>query len=71
MRKADYALLAQLLREKREEMEKAIKYSRHGVDPNQHLVASHVSQCAFDIAYDFARFASVNRAEFFKACGIE
>jgi len=69
MRKADYATLAQLIREKRNGMQNAIRYA--GPDEKQALIAGHVIQCTEDIARDFARVASVNREAFLKACGID
>ena len=66
MRKADYAVLAE-----------AIK--NHGIErtegPGYHCPtrehAEGARRCAEAIAHTFARFASVNRAAFLKACGLE
>jgi len=57
MRKADYALLAHLLREK-------IYHAK--------LFKMEDMVLQFEaIAYQFATLASVDRAKFLKACGIE
>lgn len=67
MRKADYALLAQLIQRKREDATRA----ENGLSREQDLVATAMGQTARDIAEDFARGASVNKPEFLKACGLE
>jgi hypothetical protein len=67
MRKADYSLLAQILRKKRDDMRRA----QNGMNERQDFAAMHSEVCARDIAIDFARFASVGKAAFLKACGID
>lgn len=66
MRKADYALLAEILRKKQIEAKSAC----NGMDAKQDLIAMHIAQCAWDIAYDFARSASVDRMQFLKSSGL-
>lgn len=67
MRKADYTLLAEILRKKREDAKRA----KNGMSDRQDFAAMCMGQTARDIAEDFARCASVNRTMFLKACGIE
>ena len=68
MRKADYTALAAIIAKKRADMLLAKVQTNCG---KAELVALAAEQTTRDIAENFARVASVNRAEFLKACGIE
>lgn len=68
MRKADYAALAAIIAKKRADMLRAKAQSNCS---KTELVALAAEQAARDIAEDFARVASVNKAEFLKTCGID
>jgi len=68
MRKADYAVLAAIIAKKRADM---ARVRAHTECVATHATARAIEQCAVDIAHDFTRQASVNRAEFLKACGID
>ncbi|QXV72204.1 hypothetical protein Acf1_00007 [Acidovorax phage ACF1] len=61
MRKADYAALAEIIRIGRERVKAEI------AEPYK---AAHLHSLRY-VAEEFAARASVNRAEFLKACGIE
>ena len=67
MRKADYAALAAIIAKKRADMTRAQSLS---TCEKTRLVALAAEQAARDIAEDFARFASVDRAQFLRACGV-
>lgn len=66
MRKVDYAILAEAI--KKHGIERAEGHGYHYATKEH---AEGARQCAEAIAGTFVRFASVNRAEFLKACGIE
>ena len=59
MRKADYNLLANILKS---ELEDLINFPRQNSE-------ARIGQCSF-IAYTFASKANVNRDEFLKQCGV-
>ena len=66
MRKADYALLAQIIKTENEHTTRNVK--------NDTLGAGYFAGYAYalhQVARDFAEGASVNKTEFLKACGIE
>lgn len=66
MRKADYAVLAEAL--KKHGIERTEGHGYH-YPTKEH--AEGARQCAEAVAHTFARFASVNKSEFLRACGIE
>lgn len=63
MRKVDYAVLAGLVKETR------IHYSAHPKNGNRHC--TEAVEAVEHVAREFAAQASVDRAAFLKACGIE
>jgi len=68
MRKADYALLAQLISKARADAEQNENCFTPGT-PNAEYWRGRRG-LAGHIAFDFSEGASVNTAEFLKACGI-
>lgn len=67
MRKADYAALAAIIRDEWEECEPA----RDFADESRAADQAATMRTLRNVAHQFADRASVNRAEFLKACGIE
>lgn len=63
MRKADYALLAQNIKDHRE----AMHHASHYTDETREIVKDKLRS----VAERFAREASVNKTEFLKACGLK
>lgn len=68
MRKADYAALADMILEQRK---RAAREQRTQKDTDRKEYWVGVENGARELAQTFAQRASVNRAEFLKACGIE
>ena len=68
MRKIDYQALSQLVARVRSDADAVLQ---HSDSRESRLVAQARKQAAGDIAQDFCRTASVDRAAFLKACGIE
>lgn len=68
MRKVDYQALAKLVKTIREDAALAFTEAR---DPQTEFVCIARGQAVEDLARDFARMASVDQAEFLKACGIK
>lgn len=63
MRKADYAALAQIIKNHRDSTHHASHYSNE--------TREIVKDKLVSVAESFARVASVDKSEFLKACGIE
>lgn len=68
MRKADYSTLAAIVRQDAAEMARA---SENINDPRLAITAAACRTAVQNVARQFAKSASVNPAEFLKACGIE
>lgn len=68
MRKADYATLAAIIAHDCGEFARAEKETN---DPRLATTAACARTALQNVAREFAKTASVNRAEFLKACGIE
>lgn len=66
MRKADYAVLAEAIKKHGIERTEGLGYH---YPTKEH--AEGARQCAEAVSRTFARFASVKREEFLRACGIE
>lgn len=64
MRKADYAALAKIIKEKRDGQNWMQDFDPTG----KH---AHAFKEITNMAHAFARVANVNKAEFLQACGIE
>ena len=71
MRKKDYEILAASVAKHRGKAEVSRNIAQ--AENNPELARAHASamECAEAIAQTFARFASVDKAAFLKACGIE
>lgn len=66
MKKADYSVLAEVIKKHGIERTKG-----HGYHYPTKEHAEGARQCAEAIAKTFVRFAHVNRADFLRACGFE
>lgn len=69
MRKADYETLARLIARERDEMARALVHAAEG---SEAFAVAHARGAAVaDLARDFSRCASVDPAQFLRACGLE
>lgn len=66
MRKADYATLAALIKKRSDDAR-----GMAALQPAQAVALNAQADALENLALSFVRFASVNRAKFLKACGIE
>jgi len=72
MRKADYAALADIIKRQRASAYQSAANARARTGPGESPEFHEGRASALEfVAFCFSRQASVNRAEFLKACGIE
>jgi len=67
MRKSDYSHLAKVINRHAQNMRRA---KEHATDAQTLHACSHALATLEIIAHDFARSASVDRAEFINQCGV-
>jgi hypothetical protein len=71
MRKVDYKILAQIIRAQRNAQIDIRTGRVKATSPSMQIAHSKTLGALDSVAFQFADGASVNKAEFLKACGIE